>query len=108
MHLQAYRSDNLQAMGVLYGELRAGRPASLSEFGRRNMVRNGAQDGLALNNSPAGVNPFKMGFISSTDTPPTRGGYRGQFHRPPGQRDGGYRNVRITLPTTPAVSPWCG
>ena len=94
---EQYESDNLQAMGVLFGKLRAagGRPRSLSEFGRRNMVRNALKDGLALQQQ-SGVNPFKMGFIGSTDTHnATPGGTEeDSFIGHLGQRDGGYRNVQ--------------
>jgi hypothetical protein len=59
------------------------------------MVRNALKDGLALEKS-SGINPFKMGFIGSTDThSATPGGaeednYTGHL----GRRDAGYRNVQ--------------
>jgi hypothetical protein len=59
------------------------------------MVRNALKDGLALGRED-GINPFKMGFIGSTDThSATPGGaeennYRGHL----GRRDAGYRNVQ--------------
>ena len=94
---EQYESDNLKAMGVLYGELRSeeGRPKSLDEFARRNMVRNVLKDGLALEQA-TGVNPFKIGFIGSTDTHnATPGGTEeDSFVGHLGQRDGGYRNVQ--------------
>lgn len=94
---EQYESDNLQAMGVLYGELRSegGRPKSLEEFAPRNMLRNTLKDGLALQGK-TGVNPFKMGFIGSTDTHnATPGGTEeDRFIGHLGQRDGGYRNVQ--------------
>jgi len=94
---EQYESDNLQAMGVLYGELRSegGRPKSLEEFAPRNMLRNTLKDGLALQ-AESGVNPFKMGFIGSTDTHnATPGGTEeDRFIGHLGQRDGGYRNIQ--------------
>lgn len=94
---EQYESDNLQAMGVLYGELRAegGRPKSLDEFSSRNMLRNVLKDGLSLEEK-SGVNPFKMGFIGSTDTHnSTPGGAdEDSFVGHLGQRDGGYRGVQ--------------
>jgi len=94
---EQYESDNLQAMGVLYGELRSegGRPKSLDEFAPRNMLRNALKDGLALEEK-SGVNPFQMGFVGSTDTHnSTPGGTdEDSFVGHLGQRDGGYRNVQ--------------
>ncbi len=94
---EQYESDNLKAMGVLYGELRSkeGRPKNLDEFASRNMVRNVLKDGLALEQR-TGINPFQMGFIGSTDTHnATPGGTEeDSFFGHLGQRDGGYRNVQ--------------
>ena len=94
---EQYESDNLQAMGVLYGELRAagGKPVGLDQFASRNMLRNTLKDGLALQQT-TGVNPFQMGFIGSTDTHnATPGGTEeDSFGGHLGQRDGGYRNVQ--------------
>jgi len=94
---EQYESDNLQAMGVLYGELRSegGGPVGLDQFARRNMLRNVLKDGLALQDS-SGVNPFQMGFIGSTDTHnSTPGGTEeDSFIGHLGQRDGAYRNVQ--------------
>ena len=94
---EQYESDNLQAMGVLYGELRAegGKPVGLDQFASRNMLRNVLKDGLVLQRE-AGVNPFQMGFIGSTDTHnATPGGAdEDSFVGHLGQRDGGYRNVQ--------------
>jgi len=59
------------------------------------MVRNVLKDGLKLE-TDTGINPFKMGFIGSTDThSATPGGaeednYRGHL----GRRDSGYRNLQ--------------
>ena len=90
-------SDNLSMLGTVYGEMRAetGEPVSIDDFGRRNMVRNVLKDGLALERK-TGKNPFKMGFIGSTDThSATPGGaeennYVGHL----GRRDAGYRNIQ--------------
>ena len=90
-------ADNLAMLGTLHGEVQAdeARPVPLDEFGRRNMVRNVLKDGLALEQR-TGINPFKMGFIGSTDTHSASPGgaeeynYTGHL----GQRDAGYRNVQ--------------
>jgi len=90
-------SDNLAMLGTVYGEMRSevGEPVSVDDFGRRNMVRNVLKDGLKLE-SDTGTNPFKMGFIGSTDThSATPGGaeednYLGHL----GRRDSGYRNLQ--------------
>ena len=91
------QSDNLSMLGSVFGELRTDEadPVAIDEFGRRNMVRNVLKDGLALEQT-TGTNPFKMGFIGSTDThSATPGGaeednYVGHL----GRRDAGYRNVQ--------------
>jgi hypothetical protein len=90
-------SDNLSMLGTVFGEMQTeeGKPVSIDDFGRRNMVRNTLKDGLALERQ-TGTNPFKMGFIGSTDThSATAGGaeednYVGHL----GRRDAGYRNVQ--------------
>jgi hypothetical protein len=90
-------TDNLSMLGTIYGKVRTATaaPVSLDEFGHRNMVRNVLKDGLALGRSN-GTNPFKMGFIGSTDThSATAGGaeennYVGHL----GRRDSGYRNLQ--------------
>jgi len=90
-------SDNLSMLGTVFGEVQTetAAPVPLQQFGRRNMVRNALKDGLALGRS-SGTNPFKMGFIGSTDThSATPGGaeennYMGHL----GRRDAGYRNVQ--------------
>jgi hypothetical protein len=67
----------------------------LDEYGLRNMARNVLKDGLALEQK-TGTNPFKFGFVGSTDThSATPGGveednYVGHL----GRRDSGYRNVQ--------------
>jgi hypothetical protein len=91
------KTDNLSSLGVVGGEMRSekGAPVSIDDFGRRNMVRNVLKDGLALE-ATGGINPFKLGFIGSTDThSATPGGaeedsYVGHL----GRRDSGYRNVQ--------------
>ena len=90
-------SDNLSMLGTVFGKIRTeeAAPVSIDDFGRRNMVRNTLKDGLALERT-TGINPFKMGFIGSTDThSATPGGaeednYAGHL----GRRDAGYRNVQ--------------
>jgi hypothetical protein len=90
-------ADNLSMLGTVFGEVQTenAAPVSLDDFGRRNMVRNVLKDGLALEQA-SGFNPFKIGFIGSTDThSATPGGaeednYVGHL----GRRDSGYRNVQ--------------
>ncbi len=90
-------SDNLAMLGTVYGEMQTevGEAVSIDDFGYRNMVRNTLKDGLKLERD-TGTNPFKMGFIGSTDThSATPGGaeednYRGHL----GRRDSGYRNLQ--------------
>ncbi|MCB1705379.1 MAG: DUF3604 domain-containing protein [Halioglobus sp.] len=91
------QSDNLSMLSTVFGEVRADEaaPVDIEGYGRRNMVRNTLKDGLALERS-SGINPFKLGFIGSTDThSATPGGteednYLGHL----GRRDAGYRNVQ--------------
>jgi len=91
------QADNLSMLGTVFGKVRSdsAQPVSIDDFGRRNMVRNVLKDGLALENQ-SGINPFKIGFIGSTDThSATPGGaeednYNGHL----GRRDAGYRNVQ--------------
>ncbi|MGH0030426.1 MAG: DUF3604 domain-containing protein [Myxococcota bacterium] len=91
------KTDNLASLGVLFGERRteAGAPVPIDAYGRRNMLRNVLKDGLALERR-TGTNPFKMGFIGSTDTHSATPG--GTMERPfeghLGRRDAGYRNVQ--------------
>ncbi len=90
-------TDNLSSLGVVFGEMRApeGAPVPIEAYGRRNMVRNVLKDGLLLGETQ-GVNPFKLGFIGSTDTHSATPGaaeedtYLGHL----GRRDAGYRNVQ--------------
>ena len=91
------RTDNLSSLGVVFGKMRApeGAPVALEDYGRRNMVRNVLKDGLVLE-AGSGINPFKLGFIGSTDTHSATPGaadedaYLGHL----GRRDAGYRNVQ--------------
>ena len=91
------KTDNLSMLGTVMGIVRTdrARPVPLEDFGRRNMARNVLKDGLALEESK-GINPFKFGFIGSTDThSATPGGaeednYVGHL----GRRDSGYRNIQ--------------
>ncbi|MCP5041924.1 MAG: DUF3604 domain-containing protein [bacterium] len=91
------KADNLTMLGTVNGEVMddKARYVPIDEFGRRNMARNVLKDGLALERT-SGINPFKFGFIGSTDThSATPGGaeednYVGHL----GRRDSGYRNVQ--------------
>jgi len=91
------KNDTLASLGHFQGEMQAeeGKPVALDDFGRRNMVRNVLKDGLALEQK-SGKNPFKLGFIGSTDTHSAIAGgtmeddYPGHL----GKRDAGYRNVQ--------------
>jgi hypothetical protein len=91
------KTDNLSMLGTVMGKIRTERaaPVPLDRFGRRNMARNVLKDGLALERN-TGINPFRFGFIGSTDThSATPGGaeednYVGHL----GRRDSGFRNVQ--------------
>ena len=91
------QSDNLSMLGTVFGEVQTeeAAPVSVDAFGRRNMVRNVLKDGLSLQRS-TGTNPFRMGFIGSTDThSATAGGAEEQSYVGHlGRRDAGYRNVQ--------------
>jgi len=90
-------ADNLGMLGTLHGEVATERaaPVAMEDFASRNMARNALKDGLAIGQED-GFNPFKFGFIGSTDThSATPGGaeennYVGHL----GRRDAGYRNVQ--------------
>lgn len=90
-------ADNLNMMGTVHGKVRteAANMVPLDQFGRRNMVRNVLKDGLALEQK-LGENPFKLGFIGSTDTHTATPGateedaYGGHI----GRRDSEFRNVQ--------------
>jgi len=91
------RTDNLHSLAIFQGEVQTetGRPVSIDDFARRNMVRNALKDGLALGQT-SGINPFQMGFIGSTDTHNAIPGateeddYVGHL----GRRDSDFRNVQ--------------
>ncbi len=97
-------ADNLSMLGSVHGEVRTERAAAvpLEEFARRNMVRNVLKDGLSIGES-SGLNPFRMGFIGSTDSHSATPGaaeednYVGHL----GRRDAGYRNVQDHLFSNP-------
>ncbi len=61
--------DELCAFEQLLGahELPGTPPPPIDQYPRRNMVRNALADGLVFEET-LGVNPFKMGFIGSSDT----------------------------------------
>ncbi len=90
-------ADNLAMLGTIHGKVRTdeARPVALDDFGRRNMIRNVLKDGLSLQRE-RGINPFKLGFIGSTDTHSASPGgaeednYKGHL----GRRDAAYRNVQ--------------
>ncbi len=90
-------ADNLGMLGTLHGEVATERaaPVEIEEFAPRNMARNALKAGLAIGQRD-GLNPFRFGFIGSTDThSATPGGaeednYVGHL----GRRDAGYRNVQ--------------
>ena len=90
-------ADNLSMLSTVQGKVRSksAAPVAIEDYGRRNMVRNVLKDGLALE-SQQGLNPFKLGFIGSTDTHSASPGgaeednYTGHL----GRRDSGYRNVQ--------------
>lgn len=90
-------ADNLNMLGSVHGERRTERAniVPLDEFANRNMVRNVLKDGLAIGKED-GINPFRMGFIGSTDTHSATPGaaeednYVGHL----GKRDSEYRNVQ--------------
>lgn len=90
-------ADNLSMLGTVFGEVMTddAAPVSVDQFGRRNMMRNVLKDGLKLQKE-TGINPFKSGFIGSTDTHSAAPGsaeednYVGHL----GRRDAGYRNIQ--------------
>nr|MDJ0849477.1 DUF3604 domain-containing protein [Myxococcota bacterium] len=90
-------TDNLGSLAIFEGEVReeSAMPVPLERFARRNMIRNVLKDGLALG-ATQGTNPFKMGFIGSTDTHNAIPGaaderdYVGHL----GRRDTAWRNVQ--------------
>jgi hypothetical protein len=97
-------SDNLAMLGSVKGKMWSDRglPVGVTNFHRRNMMRNVLKDGLALEQA-FGVNPFKQGFIGSTDThTATSGGameknYVGHL----GSRDATFRNIQDHFVSNP-------
>ena len=97
-------SDNLAMLGNVKGKMRseAGLAVGVDKFHRRNMMRNVLKDGLALEQD-TGVNPFRQGFIGSTDThTATSGGameknYVGHL----GSRDATFRNLQDHFVSNP-------
>jgi hypothetical protein len=97
-------SDNLAMLGSVKGKMWSDRglPVDVTNFHRRNMMRNVLKDGLALEQA-SGVNPFKQGFIGSTDThTATSGGameknYVGHL----GSRDATFRNLQDHFVSNP-------
>lgn len=89
--------DNLGMLGTVNGVVYTDRAklTELSDFGRRNMVRNVYKDGLVLGQA-SGTNPFVMGVIGSTDTHSATAGatQEDNFTGHLGRRDSGFRNVQ--------------
>lgn len=97
-------ADNLSMLGSIHGEIQTERaePVAIDDFAPRNMVRNALKAGLELGQSD-GVNPFKMGFIGSTDTHSALPGGAEEDNYPGhlGMRDAQYRNVMDHLYSNP-------
>ena len=97
-------SDNLAMLGSVNGKMWSDRglPVDVANFHRRNMMRNVLKDGLALEQH-SGLNPFRQGFIGSTDThTATSGGameknYVGHL----GSRDADFRNLQDHFVSNP-------
>ena len=97
-------SDNLAMLGSANGKMWSDRglPVDVASFHRRNMMRNVLKDGLALEQD-SGLNPFRQGFIGSTDThTATSGGameknYVGHL----GSRDATFRNLQDHFVSNP-------
>lgn len=91
------KTDSLNSLGVLFGEMQSdeGAPVPVEEFARRNVMRNVLKDGLELGEKN-GVNPFRQGFIGSTDTHSNIPGATMEFDYPShlGKRDTEWRNVQ--------------
>jgi len=98
------KADNLGMLGSVHGETQTDRADSvpIEEFAPRNMIRNVLKDGLALEQA-SGENPFKIGFIGSTDSHSATPGsaeennYVGHL----GRRDSGYRNLQDHFGSNP-------
>lgn len=91
------KTDSLAMLGSVAGEVRTleADPVGTDDYGRRNMMRNVLKDGTALKQQ-SGLNPFKMGFIGSTDTHSATPGASEEDNYPGhlGRRDAGYRNIQ--------------
>ena len=91
------KTDSLAMLGSVAGEVRTleADPVGINEFGKRNMLRNVLKAGTALKQQ-SGTNPFKMGFIGSTDTHSATPGASEEDNYPGhlGRRDAGYRNIQ--------------
>lgn len=97
-------ADNLSMLGSMHGEIQTERaqPVPLDDFAPRNMVRNALKAGLVLGQGD-GVNPFKMGFIGSTDTHSAAPGGAEEDNYPGhlGMRDAEFRNLQDHLYSNP-------
>ena len=97
-------ADNLSMLGSVHGEIQTERaePVSIDDFAPRNMVRNALKAGLELGQH-SGTNPFKMGFIGSTDSHNATPGAAEENNYPGhlGARDAGYRNVQDHIYSSP-------
>ncbi|MFT5605486.1 MAG: hypothetical protein ACI9G5_002456 [Paracoccaceae bacterium] len=91
------KTDSLAMLGSVAGEVRTldADPVGIDQFGPRNMLRNVLKAGTQLKQQ-SGVNPFKMGFIGSTDTHSATPGASEEDNYPGhlGRRDAGYRNIQ--------------
>jgi hypothetical protein len=74
----------------------------IERFARRNLLRNALVDGLALGQR-TGTNPFKLGFIGSTDTHSAAPGATEEaaFASHLGRRDAGWRALQDHLADGP-------
>lgn len=90
-------ADNLNMMGTIQGEVLTERAQEvpLELFAPRNMVRNALKAGLQLEDT-LGSNPFRLGFIGSTDTHSAAPGGAEENNYPGhlGRRDAEYANVQ--------------
>lgn len=97
-------ADNLSMLGSMHGKIQTDRakPVAIDDFAPRNMVRNALKAGLELKQND-GVNPFKMGFIGSTDTHSALPGGAEEDNYPGhlGVRDAEFRNVQDHLFSNP-------
>jgi hypothetical protein len=97
-------ADNLHMLGSVNGEMRSerGEKVAIDQFARRNLVRNALKDGLLLGEQ-SGTNPFKLGFIGSTDTHSATPGAAQEFDYAGhlGRRDAQYRNIQDHFAANP-------